>query len=64
MTRGVNGARTRMPALPHENSAGIGCNPAQLTPTAANFRIVLPSRYADRKGTFAVIVPDGSLRIV
>lgn len=63
-TRGAGGASTRMVAVPRENSAGIGCSPARLTRTASNFRIALPSRYVDRKGTLAVIVPDGSLRIV
>ena len=63
-TRGASGAKTSMVALPHDNFSGIGCRPARLSPTASNFRIVLPSRYVDRKGTFAVIVPDGSLRIV
>ena len=63
-TRGASDVQTQMIAVPRQNSAGIECNPARISRAASNFRIVLPNRAAERKGAFAVIVPDGSLRIV
>ncbi|MEO6717455.1 MAG: hypothetical protein ABIM50_09445 [Novosphingobium sp.] len=63
-TQGIDGAATRMPTLPDKTNAGIVCLPSRLTANASQFQIILPVRKADRMGTLAVILPDGTMRII
>ena len=53
-----------MADMPSNNFAGIGCHPANLTKYAINIRVTLPQDISAREGVLAVIVPDGSLRII
>ncbi len=63
-TRGGPAFQNRMAKMPDNTSAGLICSPARLSKDSPNFRVVLPPRSEDRKGALAVIVPDGSMRII
>jgi hypothetical protein len=62
--RGVPKVKSRMIEMPSDNSAGIGCRPANLSRNVSKLNIELPRSQSERNGVFAVIVPDGSLRII
>ena len=63
-TREAGPRKSRMTAMPEDNSAGIACNPASLDRHTAALHIVLPANFAARNTALAALTPDGNLRIV
>jgi hypothetical protein len=63
-TRGDSKADIHIVQMPSENSAGLACTPARISPDAPAFRLDLPPRRIDREGSLAAISPDGRLHII
>lgn len=64
LTQGTAKYGSRMDKISGENSAGIRCKPINLDLKSSKIAIELPHERSSRRGVLAVIVPDGSLRIV